>query len=111
MFPKRPLRSALSAAPPLRFRFQNARRWLRPLGFVLVNVWLVYHLVGIVLAPWSVPPASRLVQNAFWAVEAYDEALFLNHGYHYFAPQPGDSTAASPTAGFGRDSCITAISC
>jgi hypothetical protein len=66
--------------------------WGRPLGFVLVNVWLVYHLTAIVLAPWSVPPASRLVQNAWRAVGPYDQVLFLNHGYHYFAPEPGNST-------------------
>jgi len=68
------------------------RRWGRPVGFVLVNVWLVYHLAAIVLAPWSVPPASRLVQNSWRAVGAYDQILFLNHGYHYFAPEPGNST-------------------
>ena len=68
------------------------RRWRRPVGFVLVNVWLVYHLAAIVLAPWSVPPASRLVQNSWRAVGAYDQILFLNHGYHYFAPEPGNSS-------------------
>jgi hypothetical protein len=71
------------------------QRWGRPTGFVLVNVWLVYHLVAIVLAPWSVPPASRLVQTSWRGVRVYDQALFLNHGYHYFAPQPGDSTLVS----------------
>ncbi len=69
-----------------------ARRWARPVGFVLLNLWLVYHLVAIVLAPWSVPPASRLVQNSWRAVGGYDQVLFLNHGYHYFAPEPGNST-------------------
>jgi len=68
------------------------RRWGHPLGFALVNIWLVYHLAAIVLAPWSVPPASRLVQNSWRAVGAYDQILFLNHGYHYFAPEPGNST-------------------
>ncbi len=61
-------------------------------GFVLVNVWLVYHLAGIILAPWSVPPSSRLVQNAWRGVKPYVQILFLNHGYHYFAPEPGNST-------------------
>jgi hypothetical protein len=81
-----------TALPALKSRVRNARWWLRPLGFVLVNIWLVYHLAAIVLAPWSVPPASRLVQNAWRAVRAYDQVLFLNHGYHYFAPEPGNST-------------------
>jgi hypothetical protein len=68
------------------------RRWARAAGFVVVNLWLVYHLAAIVLAPWSVPPASRLIQNSWRAVGIYDQALFLNHGYHYFAPEPGNST-------------------
>ncbi len=68
------------------------RRWAHPAGFVLVNLWLVYHLAAIVLAPWAIPPASPLIHNSFRAVRAYDEALFLNHGYHYFAPEPGSST-------------------
>jgi hypothetical protein len=61
-------------------------------GFVLVNVWLVYHLAGIVIAPWSVPPSSRLVQNAWRGIGAYVQLLFLNHGYHYFAPTPPESS-------------------
>ena len=61
-------------------------------GFVLLNVWLVYHLAAIVIAPWSVPPSSRLVQNAWRGIGAYVQILFLNHGYHYFAPEPGNST-------------------
>jgi hypothetical protein len=62
------------------------------IGFLLVNVWLIYHLAAIVIAPWSVPPSSRLVQNAWRTVGAYVQVLFLNHGYHYFAPEPGNST-------------------
>lgn len=61
-------------------------------GFVLVNVWLVYHLAAIVIGPWSVPPSSRLVQNAWRGVGPYLQLLYLNHGYHYFAPEPGNST-------------------
>jgi hypothetical protein len=91
MSPKRPLLPLV--APALRSRLRElVRRWGRPVGFVLVNVWLVYHLAAIILAPWSVPPASRLVQNSWRAVGDYDQLLFLNHGYHYFAPEPGSST-------------------
>src|ERR1700734_267736 len=39
--------------------WQLLRRIASVAGFVLVNLWLVYHLAGIVLAPWSVPPSSR----------------------------------------------------
>jgi hypothetical protein len=90
MSPKRLLPPAVW--PALRSRvIPFVRHWSRPTGFVLVNVWLVYHLAAIALAPWSVPPASRLIQNSWRAVRVYDQALFLNHGYHYFAPEPGDS--------------------
>jgi hypothetical protein len=64
----------------------------RAIGFALVNLWLVYHLAGIVIAPWSVPPSSRLVQNSWLKFQRYVQILFLNHGYHYFAPEPGNST-------------------
>lgn len=70
----------------------TARHRLALAGFVLINIWIVYHFCAIVVAPWSVPPSSRLVQNAWWAVHPYVQALFLNHGYHYFAPEPGNST-------------------
>ncbi len=105
MSPRRPLLSArvpalragVSALAPLvrPDGLRVVRRWGRPVGFVLVNLWLVYHLVAIILAPWSVPPASRLVQNCWRAVGAYDQIFFLNHGYHYFAPEPGNSTLLS----------------
>jgi hypothetical protein len=71
----------------------HLRRVASVAGFVLVNIWLVYHLAGIVIAPWSVPPSSRLVQNAWrWGFSDYVQIFFLNHGYHYFAPEPGNST-------------------
>jgi|SRR5579863_383085 len=73
------------------------RRFAKPAGFVLVNLWLVYHLAGIIIAPWSVPPSSRLVQNAWRGIGAYVQILFLNHGYHYFAPEPGASTLVAYT--------------
>jgi hypothetical protein len=65
---------------------------LRVAGFVLVNLWLVWHLAAITIAPWSVPPSSRLVQNSWRVIGPYVQLLFLNHGYHYFAPEPGSST-------------------
>jgi hypothetical protein len=67
-------------------------RIARLIGIGLVNLWLVFHLAGIVIAPWSVSPSSRLVQNSWLFVQPYVQILFLNHGYHYFAPYPGDST-------------------
>ncbi len=57
----------------------------------LVSLLLVWHLAAIFLAPFSQPPTSRLV--AFLAqnpvVRAYTDPLYLNHGYSFFAPEPG----------------------
>jgi hypothetical protein len=59
---------------------------------VPINCWLVYHLAAIVIAPASVPPSSLLEQSTWLGVQPYVQTLFLNHGYHYFAPEPGPST-------------------
>ena len=86
--------SVLPPAQSLRLGFTALRqnRIARLIGFALVNLWLVFHLAGIVIAPWSVPPSSRLVQNSWGKIGPYVQLLFLNHGYHYFAPEPGSST-------------------
>ncbi|MEW4530314.1 hypothetical protein [Maioricimonas sp. JC845] len=68
------------------------RSWWRRLGFALVNVWLVVHLAAIVIAPASVSPSSPLIRSAWDQVHPYLQTLYLNHGYNFFAPQPGEST-------------------
>ncbi len=75
-----------------RWAAEKPRGTAASIGYALVSLWLVYHLAGIVIAPWSVPPSSRLVQNSWRYVGPYVQILFLNHGYHYFAPEPGNST-------------------
>ena len=76
----------------LRLRALRRNRIVGLIGFALVNLWLLFHLAGIVIAPWSVPPSSRLVRNSWRVIGPYVQILFLNHGYHYFAPEPGSST-------------------
>lgn len=41
------------------------------------------------------PPVSPLLQDGYRLALPYNELLFLNHGYHYFAPDPGASTLIS----------------
>lgn len=67
----------------------------KKLGFVLVNLWLVFHLVAIATSPAPMPPASPLLVDAANVALPYNKALFLDHGYHYFAPDPGSSTLIS----------------
>ncbi|MFN0199255.1 MAG: hypothetical protein ACKVT0_21095 [Planctomycetaceae bacterium] len=56
-----------------------------------MSIWLVFHLFAIIVAPWSVPPSSLLSQECWRICQPYLEALNLNHGYHFFAPEPGPS--------------------
>jgi len=57
-----------------------------------VNVWLVFHVSAIIIAPASVAPSSDLIQAAWGIFQPYLQLLYLNHGYHFFAPEPGEST-------------------
>lgn len=59
----------------------------RVVGSVLIG----FHLAAIVVAPWSAPPSSPLAQRAAEPFQPYLRAAYLNHGYHFFAPEPGPS--------------------
>lgn len=56
-----------------------------------IGCLLALHCIAIVVGPWSVPPSSILSQDVYAIFEPYVEATFLNHGYHFFAPDPGPS--------------------
>ncbi|MCA9048515.1 MAG: hypothetical protein KDA89_07290 [Planctomycetaceae bacterium] len=70
---------------------------LRKIGFVLLNVWLAFHVFAIFIAPAGMPPASPLLVDASRAAMPYNQLLFLNHGYHFFAPDPGASSLIAYT--------------
>ena len=48
--------------------------------------------MAIIIAPAAVSPSSDLVQAGWDLFQPYLQILYLNHGYHFFAPEPGDST-------------------
>lgn len=67
-------------------------RWLR----ALVSLAIVWHLVGVMVAPLSVPPRFEGRESVLGAqlkqfYTPYITALYLNHAYKFFAPNPGDS--------------------
>lgn len=64
------------------------RRWLRR----VVSAWLGIHLAAIVIAPAAVEPASDLAREICGYFEPYLGVLYLDHGYHFFAPEPAEST-------------------
>jgi hypothetical protein len=57
-----------------------------------VNLWLVLHLTAVIIAPAAVGPSSDVIRAAWTLVQPYLQVLFLNHGYHFFAPEPDQST-------------------
>jgi hypothetical protein len=67
---------------------KGAPRFLR----ILLNGWIVFHVAAIVIAPAAVIPASDLVEAGWSLFQPYLQILDLNHGYHFFAPEPDDST-------------------
>jgi hypothetical protein len=62
--------------------------WRKSFGSLLIAI----HLLAIAIAPASVPPTSATVQNGWLLLQPYLQLAFLNHGYHYFAPDPGPSS-------------------
>jgi hypothetical protein len=61
--------------------------WLR----IVISLLVIWHLAALFLAPLSIQPSSPMVveitQGSF--MQWYLDALYLNHGYHFFAPDPG----------------------
>lgn len=57
----------------------------------IVSVLLMLHLVAIASAPLAMEPASLPAQKVFGFFRPYLDAAYLNHGYHFFAPEPGPS--------------------
>ncbi|MEM6329147.1 MAG: hypothetical protein AAF790_02745 [Planctomycetota bacterium] len=60
--------------------------WARASATALV----VWHMAVVFLSPLSVEPRSPLVANIAQSkyVRWYSDPLYLNHGYHFFAPNP-----------------------
>lgn len=57
----------------------------------IVSILLAFHVLAVFVAPWSVEPSS-LLSSYFWRFyQPYLQAGFLNHGYRFFAPEPGPS--------------------
>ena len=61
-------------------------------GYAMLSLWLAFHVFAVFISPAAMPPASPLLEDGYRLALPYNEALFLNHGYHYFAPDPGAST-------------------
>jgi hypothetical protein len=78
-------RDSAEAKPGERSGLPRSLRWA-------ISLWLVFHLGAIVIAPLAVGPSSEIVHAAWGFFGPYVELLYLNHGYHFFAPEPEEST-------------------
>jgi len=75
--------------PADRSEFTAGRAVPRPVRLLLSLVILVY-LAGVMIAPLSgPPPASELSQLILQPFRPLLGALYLGHGYRFFAPNPG----------------------
>ncbi len=58
----------------------------------IVSVLIALHILALFSAPWSSPPpASELSRFVAKRFEPYLYGAYLNHGYRFFAPNPGAS--------------------
>lgn len=58
---------------------------------LLVSGLLLFHIVAVGLFPFTTPPGSRLAIAAFRfaPLRHYAEMAYMNHGFKFFAPNPG----------------------
>ncbi len=66
-----------------------ARRW-SPRVRAVVSLLLAWHLLALLVGPWSVP-RSVLADALRPIYRPYLEAAYLDHGYKFFGPDPGPS--------------------
>lgn len=59
---------------------------------IIVSVLIVLHLAAIFSAPFAMPqPSSELSASIDSITSPYTSALYMRHGYRFFAPDPGPS--------------------
>jgi hypothetical protein len=83
MMTERNIATDRAASPPGR----SPGRWLR----VGISLLVVLHLGAVFVAPLAVEPTSELALALRRFYQPYIEANDLNHGYKFFAPDPGPS--------------------
>lgn len=80
------LMSNANPSPPTERRSY----WLDWRVRALVSLLLLLHLAAVILPPMSMEGSPLMSRGWRW-MQPYIEAAYLNHGYHFFAPQPGPS--------------------
>ena len=105
-----------SAASPTSEPFagtQAGRALLSPLARGAISALLVLHLAAVFIAPFSFAcrvgaSSSPFADGLMYCFRPYIDALFLNHGYFFFAPNPGETHLVRYRAQFddGREPLV-----
>ena len=89
---KRP-RAAEQDSPPNEMAQDGAiPRWLK----ITLSILLMLHLLAVFAPPFAVatstgPTSSPLADRLFGALRPYIAAMYLDHGYFFFAPNPAET--------------------
>jgi len=67
----------------------HGRRWA-PWAQIVVSLLLVWHVAAVLMGPLSFPP-TMISDRVHPIFRPYLGATFLDHGYKFFAPDPGPS--------------------
>jgi len=87
----RPPAAAETAAPQAKPKVRKPGQMHIALK-LLISLLIVWHVTAVFLAPLSIPPSSPLVVDLAQQppLQWYLDALYINHGYHFFAPEPSN---------------------
>ncbi|MFH5804473.1 hypothetical protein [Alienimonas sp. DA493] len=68
-------------------------RWWTRCLWAAAHLALAWHVISLAIGPAGMMPPNSLVQREIYGLASpYLRMLYLEHGYHYFAPEPGPST-------------------
>jgi hypothetical protein len=84
---KRPAAAEVESQPPASPQDAGPNVWIK----LLVSLLVTFHLTAVFVAPLAFASdySSPLVSRLYSVVRPYATALYLNHGYFFFAPAPG----------------------
>ena len=79
----------MAPSPPPPTTISRQLKWL-------LSLLLLFHLAAVVVPPFTFATrtgyeSSPLAQLVMSVVQPYSNAMYLNHGYFFFAPSPGPS--------------------
>lgn len=84
------LKTTMSTTSPSVIPSYVGRNCWGPRLRAVASVLILLHVIAVVSGPLAVQPS--MFTGRLWSLaQPYIEAAFLNHGYHFFAPEPGPS--------------------